>query len=59
MEWVLVLYIYAGTWSNGDSVALTTIPMATAELCKKAADESNVLVKGSTKTARAVCWKVK
>ena len=58
MEWVLVIYIYAGTWAKGDSVTITHIPMANQQLCKRAADESEVLVKGSSKEVRALCWKV-
>ena len=59
MEWVLVIYIYAGMWAKGDSVALTTIPVATAELCAKAADEMHDLDDGSTKVVVTKCVKVK
>jgi hypothetical protein len=59
MEWVLVLYIYAGVWAKGDSVAITTVAMNTQEACEKAAANSEGLVKGSAKEIRHVCLKVK
>lgn len=59
MDWMLVLYIYAGVWAKGDSVAMATIPMATHEACEKAAKESDSLVKQSAKEIRYVCLKVK
>ena len=57
MSWVLVIYIYAGAWSNGDSVALTTVPMESRESCEKAGQELDPLVSGSTKTVRYICLK--
>lgn len=55
MEWVLVLYIYAGTFAQGDSVALTTIPMETEKACRIAGDAARGLVSGTTKNTRYVC----
>lgn len=55
MDWVLIIYIYAGVLAKGDSVALATIPMASHELCKKAADEADKLSANSTKITRTVC----
>lgn len=59
MDWMLVLYIYAGVWAKGDSVAVTTVPMATQEACEKAGRDSEVLVKSTAKDLRYVCMKVK
>ena len=58
MEWVLVLYIYAGVWAKGDSVAITTVPMANLAACEKAGQSADSLVKGSAKDVRYVCMKV-
>lgn len=59
MEWILVLYIYAGPWAKGDSVALTQIPMITQEACERSAKDAESLVKNSAKELRHVCLKVK
>jgi hypothetical protein len=59
MEWVLILYIYAGVLAKGDSVALATIPMRSQEVCEIAGKEAEVLTSNSTKSTRYVCVKVK
>lgn len=59
MEWVLILYIYAGVWAKGDSVAITTIPMASQEVCERAAINTESLVKQTAKELRHVCVRVK
>lgn len=59
MEWVLVIYVYAGMWAKGDSVALTTVPMATQELCIKARDQLSDIADGSSKIVVTDCLKVK
>lgn len=59
MEWFLVLYIYAGAMAQGDSVALTHMPMATEQACKAAGEASNGLVRATTKNVRYVCVKNK
>lgn len=59
MEYVLILYIYAGALAQGDSVALTNIPMADKATCLKAAGEAESLVSRSTKVLRTACLKVK
>ena len=59
MEWMLILYIYAGVWAKGDSVAITTIPMATLDACQKAAQDTESLVKQTAKEIRHACVKVK
>lgn len=59
MEYVLILYIYAGTFAQGDSVALTHIPMSTEQACKAAGEASNGLVRATTKNVRYVCVKNK
>lgn len=59
MEYVLILYIYAGAMAQGDSVALTHIPMSTEQACKAAGEASNGLVRATTKNVRYVCVKNK
>jgi hypothetical protein len=56
-EWFLVIYIYAGMLAKGDSVALVSVPMATHQLCLKAAEESSKLSENSSKITRTVCLK--
>jgi hypothetical protein len=58
MEYVLVLYIYAGALAQGDSVALTSIPMQDKVTCEKAATQAESLVARSTKVLRTACLKV-
>jgi hypothetical protein len=59
MEYVLVLYIYAGALAKGDSVALTTVPMQDKVTCETAAKQAESLVHMSTKVLRTSCLKVK
>jgi hypothetical protein len=56
MNWILVIYIYAGVLANGDSVAITTIPtFSTKQDCNQAGKEASNLVSGSSKVYRFVC----
>ena len=57
MEWVLILYIYAGALAQGDSVALTHIPMSSEQACRTAGEAAGGLVKTTTKNVRYVCVK--
>lgn len=57
MSWVLVIYIYAGMWAKGDSVTITTIPMASVEACQTAGKDLGSLVDGSSKVIRYACVK--
>lgn len=57
MFWTLVIYIYAGALAQGDSVTLTSIPMASQEVCETAGQELDSLVSGTTKVVRYVCVK--
>jgi hypothetical protein len=59
MEYVLIIYIYAGALAQGDSVALTTVPMQDIATCQKAATQAESLVRASTKVLRTACLKVK
>jgi hypothetical protein len=60
MEWVLVIYIFAGQWSRTDSVTITSVPMATEQICHQAAKDAEPLVsKMSFKEIRTVCLRVK
>lgn len=59
-SWVLVLYIYAGVWAKGDSVALHTITGFTSkQTCEAAGQAPSSLVSGSAKDYRYVCVEVK
>lgn len=55
MEWMLVIYVYAGVWAKGDSVTMTTVPMASEEICNAAGERLPVLVEGTAKEVRFVC----
>jgi hypothetical protein len=56
MTWVLVLYIYAGTFAKGDSVTLTTIEgFSSKATCIEAGKQSEALVSNSAKEVRYVC----
>ena len=58
MTWVLVLYIYAGTFAKGDSVTLTTIEgFSSQATCAAAAHQAEDLVKASAKEIRFACVK--
>ena len=59
MEYVLIIYIYAGAMASGDSVALTTVPMQDKVVCETAAKQAESLVARSTKVLRTACLKVK
>lgn len=60
MEWVLILYVYAGIMANTDSVALTNVPgFATEQMCKDAGEKTLSLDDGTTKQAVYVCVRVK
>ena len=57
LSWTLVIYIYAGAMAQGDSVTVTTTPMASQEVCETAGNKLDSLVSGSTKVVRYVCVK--
>ena len=56
MNWTLVIYIYAGVFAQGDSVAITYIPNFKSEAsCAAAGKVTKPLVSGTTKEQRFVC----
>jgi hypothetical protein len=56
MSFILVLFLYAGTFSKGDSVALTSIPgFATEQACAAAGQKAEALVKNTLKDSRFIC----
>lgn len=58
MNWVLVIYIYAGILANGDSVAITSIPgFNNRQECVQAGRDAEGLTSGSSKVYRFVCLK--
>lgn len=59
MSWVLVLYIFAGTFAKGDSVTLHSVNGFTNEkACIAAGEKAKPLVNGSAKEYKYVCVKV-
>jgi hypothetical protein len=56
MNWILILYIYAGTFAHGDSVTLFAVPgFKAAADCERAASDSAALVADSFKVLKHVC----
>lgn len=56
MEWILLIYVYAGVFAKGDSVAMTTIEnFPTEESCETAARGLPRLVKGTAKEVLYLC----
>ena len=56
MTWTLVIFIYAGSFAQGDSVAIQALPNWTSlATCEAAAIKLRPLVKLSTKEIRTVC----
>lgn len=56
-SWILVIYVYAGMLSKGDSVAMTTAHFSSKELCEQAGKEADKLVAKSVKDVRYLCFK--
>lgn len=60
MSFILVMYIYAGTFARGDSVTITHIPnFQSRAACESAGKQSEKLVNGSAKEYRFVCLESK
>jgi len=56
MTWILVIYIYAGVFARGDSVAITHINgFANERDCNLAGARGSSLTKDSAKEYRYVC----
>lgn len=56
--WILILYIYAGTFASGDSVTLNNISGFTTEAnCMSAGAKTEKLVSFSTKEIKYLCVK--
>ncbi len=56
MEYLLVVYIYAGIFAQGDSVAITSITsFETVQECQNAGEQMKPLVRGTAKELRFVC----
>lgn len=54
--WTLIIYIYAGVFAKGDSVALTHVDgFASEAMCVAAAEKTKKFVDGSAKEHRFVC----
>ena len=62
MSWVLVIYIYAGLFFAGpnDKVEIMNINGFHSQAsCEAAGQQSEVLVKGTSKSSRFMCLEVK
>jgi hypothetical protein len=58
MSYILVIFLYAGTFSKGDSVAVTNIPGFKSETyCTAAGKAALDLAKGTIKEGKFVCLK--
>ncbi len=56
MNWILVIYIYAGALATGDSVTITHIPnFKSKQECAQSGREAKELVGYSSKEYRFVC----
>lgn len=56
MTFILVMYIFAGPFSKGDSVALTTVgEFAGEQACMKAGQRGTSLTLNTMKEYRFVC----
>ncbi len=54
--WILVMYVYAGIWAKGDSVALATVTdFSSKPRCEDAGKQLAPLVRDTTKDVRFVC----
>ena len=60
MSWILVMYIYAGVWAKGDSVAMNTIEgFSSIATCQAAGEKFKPLVNSTSKESRFVCLEKK
>lgn len=60
MNWVLIIFIYAGPWAKGDSVALLNVGnFSSQQTCEVAANQASRLPANSAKEFRHVCVEVK
>lgn len=56
MNWILIIYIFAGPLANGDSVALTNISgFHDEQSCNQAGKTASKLTLHSSKEYRFVC----
>lgn len=56
MKFILILFLYAGTFSKGDSVSLTSVPgFATEQACLAAGKKSVEMTNGTFKDGKFVC----
>ena len=53
------MYIYAGVFAKGDSVAIHSIPMPSQEVCEREGRKGEKLVSGSAKEYRFICMSAK
>lgn len=59
MIWTLILFAHAGSLSNTDSMALTTVPgFSTQQQCIAAGDNAKRMALGTTKVIKFNCVEV-
>lgn len=57
--WVLVLFFYAGAFSDSDSVSMTNVPGFSSEkTCLAQGSEAKLQASGTKKVLRFACLKV-
>jgi hypothetical protein len=60
ISWTLILYIYAGAMSRGDSVTMTHVDnFSSRAVCEAAGNAARPLVKDTYKEFRFVCLEKK
>ena len=55
--WVLILFIYAGPFAEGDNVAMIATPMSSEAACRAAGDAAVGMSSGTMKSAKYICAK--
>ena len=53
--WTLIIFIYAGVFAKGDSVAIHSVKFDTEQACIAAGNKTKTLVDGTAKEAKFVC----
>lgn len=56
-DWVLIIFIYAGVFSGGDSVTVTTTDFSSEKACNAAQDSLSDIGRDTKKRIRTRCVK--
>lgn len=58
MEWILILFFYAGPMSKSDSVALQSVHgFQSAQTCQLAGQQASAMTENTAKASKFVCVK--